>query len=91
MEQTLGIDPKDMGGPTFFAIMMKVIVSLLEEGMRAMIEKIHVMKIRDMQGENVEDAVGLLRVSIGHLANMNKIPVNLIKQLTTIFQTMSVD
>jgi len=91
MEQTLGIDKREMGGPTFFAIMMKVIVSLSEEGMRAMIEKIRMMKIRDIQGENVEDAVGLLRVSIGRLSNMNKVPVNLIKQLTTIFQTTSVD
>jgi len=49
------------------------------------------MTIRDIQGENVEDAMGLLRVSIGHLGNMNKIPIDLIKQFFTIFQMTSMD
>ena len=91
LEQTLGIDPLEMGGPTYFAIMMKVITTMSEEGVRAMIDKIRLMKISDIQGENVAQAVSLLRGAIARLKNLNKLPQDILKQLITIFQTTSVE
>jgi len=87
----MSIPADEMGGPTFFAIMMKVMTSMLEEGVCTMIEKICLMNISNIKGENVSNAMGLLRVAIGRLRNLNKLPMDLTHQLTMIFQTSSVE
>ena len=87
----MSIPADEMGGPTFFAIMMKVMTSMSEEGVCAMIEKICLMNISNIKGENVSNAMGLLRVAIGRLRNLNKLPMDLTHQLTMIFQTSSVE
>ncbi len=70
---------------------MNLLMSMTEDGVRAMTEKIRLMDIKKIVGKNVDEAVGLLRVGIGHLRNLNKLPYDLNKQLLTIFQTTSVD
>jgi hypothetical protein len=91
LEHTLGIPNVELGGPTYFWIMMNLLMSMTEDGVRAMTKKIRLMDNKKIIGENIDEAVGLLLVGIGHLRNLNKLSYNLDKQLLTIFQMTSVD
>jgi len=90
-EQLYGLEPEEIGGPTYFSIMMNVITSLSEEAVRSMTEEIRTMKISERgQGENITQVVSLLRGAIGRLRNLNKVPQDLLAQLVRLFQTTSV-
>ena len=90
-EQLYTLQPEEIGGPTFFWIMMTVITSLSEEAVRSMTEEIRTMKISERgNGENITQIVSLLRGAIGRLRNLNKVPQDMLSQLVRLFQTTSV-
>ncbi len=72
LEQILGIPQVKMGGPTCFSIMMRVITTISEDGIRTLVDKTWNMKISSIVGENVAHAISFLRGAIACLQNLKK-------------------
>jgi hypothetical protein len=62
MESLLLVPEDERGGPLYFRVMMGLITSSTAEATRAMITRITTLKIRDIQGEDIDKAVSTIRV-----------------------------
>jgi len=91
MEQVSQLDELERGGPTFFIVMIKLITTITEEGVRALTAKVATMKINKYEGENVMTVVSYLRGAIACLQNVNKLPHDIVAQVCDIMQTSSVE
>jgi hypothetical protein len=86
----MNFDCGEQGGPVFFWVMMSIIQSSTEDAIRGLEAKIQLLKIRDTPGENVGTAIGKLRLNIKRLADVNRLPIDILIWLKNIFQTTSV-
>ena len=80
----------EMGGPTYFFHMIRVIVSTTEDAIRALTQRITSLTINRIQGENVDKVVSQLRGALVRLKAVDKIPYDLVEKLIEVFQTSSV-
>lgn len=80
----------EQGGPLSFLLSVHLITTTTEEATRAMTRKIENMKIRDLQGEDVDKAISGIRAAVLHLRMVNREPADLQMMLTEAFQTTSV-
>jgi hypothetical protein len=77
-------------GPLFFVIMMSKLLSNTEEASDALIKRIRDFKISNLQGENVDKATSLLGGAVKILAQINRVPQNIVRTMLQIMQTTSV-
>jgi hypothetical protein len=80
----------EKGGPLFFVIMMSKLLSNTEEASDALTKPIRDFKISNLQGENVDKATSLLGRAVKRLAQINRVPQNIVRTMLQIMQTTSV-
>jgi hypothetical protein len=78
------------GGPIYFYEMMQAILTLTSDAAALMKERLRSLTLQDFKGEDVHKLVTLLRGTIKRLEMIDDVPVDMPKQLITIFQTCSV-
>ena len=78
------------GGPIYFYEMMQAILILTSDAAALMKERLRSLTLQDFKGEDVHKLVTLLRGTIKRLEMIDDVPVDMPKQLITIFQTCSV-
>lgn len=81
---------EEKGGPLFFVIMINAIMSQTEEASLSLQTRLKRLDLKDIPGENVDKAVGLLRAVIRRLKIFNRLPEDIVRTLLRIFQTSSV-
>jgi hypothetical protein len=77
------------GGPLLFAIMMEKLVSRAEAATKYLQELVKGFKITSLQGENVSNAVSLIRGAHQRLSSINELPNNFKEELLKAMQTTS--
>ena len=85
----MSLDYKFHGGPTYFYIMMKVIVRTTDQATRALVQCIKNIKISEIQGENVLTATSFIRRAIQRLEIINAVPKEITTILLLVYQTSS--
>jgi hypothetical protein len=70
-----------MDGPLFFVIMMGTLLSNTEEASDAVTKRIRDFKISNLQGANVEKATSLLGGAVKRLAQINRVPQNIVRTM----------
>jgi uncharacterized membrane protein YgcG len=83
--------PRDeQGGPLFYRIMMELITTTTDQATRTMITRITNMKIRDIAGEDISQAVSSIRGALRHLTSVNSVPHDFRSILIDTFKKTSV-
>ena len=85
MEATAHLPNSEQGGPTFWKVLMDLVIATSETAMRRIINKIATVKLSDFNGEDVTQCATFLRSSYTLLKNHDRIPVDMIYLL---FQTL---
>jgi hypothetical protein len=80
----------EKGGPLFFVIMMSKLLSNTEEASDALTKRIRDFKISNLQGENVDKATSLLGGAVKRLAQINRVPQNIVRTMLKIMEMTSV-
>jgi hypothetical protein len=80
----------EKGGPLFFVITMSKLLSNTEEASNALTKRIRDFKISNLQCENVDKATSLLGGAVKRLAQINRVPQNIVRTMLQIMQTTSV-
>jgi hypothetical protein len=89
--EMLVLYPKDQhGGPLYYRILMGLITTTTAEATRTMVTRITTMKIRDIQGEDVSQAVSTIRGALRHLETANAVPNDIHYVLMELFSKTSV-
>ena len=88
-EELMSLDYKFHGGPTYFYIMMKVILRTTDQATRALVQSIKNLKISKIQGENVLTATSLICRAIQRLEIINAVPKDITTILLLVYQTSS--
>jgi hypothetical protein len=70
--------------------MMSKLLSNTEEASDALTKRIRDFKISNSQGENVDKATSLLGGAVKRLAQINRVPQNIVRNMPQIMQTTSV-
>ena len=89
-EDMISLSKELESGPMFFFYMMREIISSTEDAVTSMIERIQHMKLTNFKGENVSVATGQLRMAILRLEVLEKIPIDINKNVLDVLQTSSV-
>jgi hypothetical protein len=79
-----------MGGPTFFTLIMHEITSTTEDLIRALTSRITNMKLTNFKGEDLTKAASQLRGAIDALKIVNQVPHDIVEHFIDIFQTNSI-
>ena len=82
MEATAHLPNSELGGPTFWKVLMDLVIATSETAMRRIINKIATVKLSDFNGEDVTQCATFLRSSYTLLKNHDRIPE---KGLSTAF------
>jgi hypothetical protein len=90
LEKSMDIPEIQMGGPTFFTLIMHEVTSTTEDSIRALTSQITNMKLTNFKGEDVTKAASQLRSAIAALEIVNQVPHDIVERLLDIFQTTSV-
>jgi len=85
MEATAHLPNSEQGGPTFWKVLMDLVIATSETAMRCIINKIATVQLSDFNGEDVTQCTTFLQSSYMLLKNNNRIPVDMIYLL---FQTL---
>jgi hypothetical protein len=80
----------EKGGLLFFVITMSKLLSSTEEASDALTKRIRDFKISNLQGENVDKATSILGGAVKRLAQINRVPQNIVRTMLQIMQTTSV-
>ena len=78
------------GGPLFFILLMRQLLSQTEEAVLALQARLKKLNLKNIPGENVDKAISLARAAILRLETFNKTPEDLVRNLLKSFQTTSV-
>ena len=78
------------GGPLYFFEMMTAIMTMTTEAATLMKEKLRTLTMQDFAGEDVHRAATLIRETVKRLEMIQDVPVDLPKQIISIFLTSSV-
>ena len=85
----LDVEPIHQGGPTFFFIMMQIIVQTRNQSTRSLLQRLKGLNISQICGENVQIATCLIRGSLQRLETVDAVPSNILIILLNIYQTRS--
>ena len=89
-EEYLRHSVDERGGPLFFILMMKQLLSNSEAAILDLQRRIKTIDLSKIPGENVSKAVSLARGAIARLETLSKVPEDIVRTLLAIFQTSSV-
>lgn len=94
-DDSLEFPPETRGGPLMFSLIMQRIQDSSELAMSNLLTQLRTLKISDISGENVAEAVDMIRATYTLLVDSstperNYIPEDFEKTLLRIFQTTSV-
>ena len=70
--------------------MMRQIISSSEDSITTMIERVKTMKLGKFDGEDVSKATGQMRMAIKRLTILNKVPVEIKRNVLEVLQTSTV-
>ena len=85
----LDVEPIHQGGPTFFFIMMQIIIQTSDQATRALLQHIKGLNISQIWGENVQIATSLIHGALQRLEMIDAVPSNIGIILLDIYQTTS--
>ena len=88
-ETTIEYPTQHRTGPVYFVLMSKLILSSTPLSMRAVIRKLEDVKLPDFSGENVKDAISLIRGAVGLLRNNNSLPSDIVDIAFKIMKSSS--
>ena len=81
----------ERGGPLYFYIMVHKILSMSDDTIRTLTDRITTMNIKESQGEDILKIVTIYRHTLKRLANVHKVPHDMLLKLLDGLQTTSVD
>jgi hypothetical protein len=81
----------ERGGPLYFYIMVHKILSMSDDTIRMLTDRITNMNIKEVQGEDILKIVTIYRHTLKRLANVKKVPHDMLTKLLEGLQTTSVD
>ena len=84
------VNQTNRGGPLYFFEMMTAIMTMTTEAVTLMKEKLRTLTMQNFAGEDVHRAATLIRGTVKRLEMIGNVPVDLPKQIITIFLTSSV-
>ena len=87
LEKMLGILDIEMGGPTFFYLMIWVIISTTEDAVHSLMKWVTKMKLTNYHGENVDTTTSHLHGALIPLKVVRKVPEDIVENLIEVFQT----
>lgn len=76
-------------GPVYLVMLYQVVLSSTPVSMRAVTRRLESLKLGDFDGENVKNAVSLIRGAIGLLQNNNALPPDIVDIIFRIMKTSS--
>lgn len=91
VERMMTFDELERGGPTFFYVMMDIITAISDEAARTLTTKITMLKLTDLDGENVPRTVSFIRGAMALFKNANKMPPDMVEKICDIMKTSSVE
>jgi hypothetical protein len=91
IELIRGWDPKHKGGPTYFNLLMGLIVATSKKSLWSLLDKIAKLQLTDFDGEDVNKAVSFLRRALLILKDNNVLPTNFNGLIIKIFKKTSCD
>ena len=89
-ELTFSVPPEERGGPLLFFYHLHTILSMTEDSIREMTNRVRQTKISGIQGENVSKEVSQLRSEIIRLKTIKKLPPDITDKLLQVLQTTSI-
>jgi hypothetical protein len=81
----------ERGGPLYFYIMVHKILSMSDDTIRLLTDRITHMNIKEDQGEDILKIVTIYRHTLKRLGNVKKVPHDMLTKLLEGLQTTSVD
>jgi hypothetical protein len=90
LKKSMDIPAIQMGGPTFFTLIMHEVTSTMEDSIRALTSQITNTKLTNFKGEDMTKAASQLCGAIAALEIVNQVPHDIVERLLGIFQTTSV-
>jgi hypothetical protein len=81
----------ERGGPLYFYIMVHKILSMSDDTIRLLTDRITNMNIKEVQGEDILKVVTIYRHTLKRLGNVKKVPHDMLTKLLEGLQTTSVD
>ena len=76
-------------GPVYFVLLYKLVLSSTPVSMRAVVSRLEKLKLTDFEGENVKNAVSLVRGAVGLLENNRAVPSDMVNIAFRIMRTSS--
>ena len=97
LEQYMAYDQLEQGGPLLYKIMMDHLQFNTDAAGKALVTMLEKMKLNEIEGENVDKIVGLVRTTVQRLGRIehsvtkkSAIPDDLNETLVKVFQTSTV-